>query len=180
MAGIAIRDKIIADCLTAIAVNDNSRVNSVTFGRYRGDPVVDRNWVAVLPGNYDLQASRSGITLLDEYQGDMDLELPGRQIAGLEAGQFWYLHGVIELGCNLVKLQLELEDASDLAFRVLGRVQLSAAGTQFTGMVDEFGARAFTHSMVVYGRSMRDSGAHKEHIWSGKVYYAVKCSVPFM
>lgn len=175
LIGLAVRDKVIADCQTPYPTTDLSRVNEVTFGRYRGDEAVDSVSVAILPGNWDKAEARSGIITMFDYEDSMGLRLPGRQIGG--GASFWYLHGVAEVRCNYVKARLDQETASDKAFITLGRVEQAISNVDVRGVTDEFGKIA--GEVFVYGRRFVESGRDPQILWKGMVFWAVYCQVPY-
>jgi hypothetical protein len=167
----------LADWLSTKLINevsDESQAKIVKPYRFQLNPLEENIYVWVSTGDVqkpndpDARIGSSGME-------DLGLKIPSGEIGG---GHLWWRRGKAELGCYFIKEKYDEETAADIAHTVYGRTAYWLERAPVSGLVDEFGERAY-YMFVYAGTLFEGGGPTNQYYWRGNISWQCLTERPY-
>lgn len=150
-----------------LADTDLLHVDLIKKGLLQEDKTKKNIQLGVEGGDHEDPNYLDGIVTMDDFK-NIAMHVPPREFAG---GQAWWRRGVVYCSFYFVRERLVEDEATQMAYEVLGEVEAAIENMPLVGLKDSYGE--YASNLFAYSNTFFESGGPpKTFIFRGKVFWA--------
>lgn len=158
------------EMIDELPAGSDIRMDEVKVGRYQQPPNAAYKRLSVVHGDTeDPRYQDLIISRLASGNLHNNWQMEAQEIGG---GSFWYRRGTVDIELFLISKGYTEEDARDIAYRILGRIQQKIGGIYVADLVDAYGEQA-SQVFSTASQMLQSGGPPASWIFRGKVFWDV-------